>query len=110
MAASTSPTSATGSIYHANANATALTPFITLPDGVRGNGLTITPDGQTLFVAGMGRDVGGVFSVNLLTRAISRLSVAEGIEIAADGLYLHEGDGRGAAMGRGVPRLSLRCR
>jgi hypothetical protein len=81
--------SATGVIYRADADAETLAPFLTLPDGARGNGIALAPDGTELYVADMR---GGALRIDLATRATVRLGAVEGIEIGADGLYLHDGD------------------
>ncbi|GAM98154.1 hypothetical protein U91I_01785 [alpha proteobacterium U9-1i] len=78
-----------GIVYRVGPNGAALEPFLTLPEDGRGNGVALSDDNRTLYVADAR---GGVFRIDIATRQATRVALPEGVRIGADGLYLYEGD------------------
>lgn len=78
-----------GIIYRVGPDGAALEPFLTLPDDGRGNGVALSDDERTLYVANAR---GGAFHIDIATRVATAIALPEGVRIGADGLYLYEGD------------------
>lgn len=78
-----------GIIYRVAPDGAALEPFLTLPDDGRGNGVALSEDERTLYIANAR---GGAFHIDIATRVATAITLPEGVRIGADGLYLYEGD------------------
>jgi sugar lactone lactonase YvrE len=78
-----------GIVYRVGPNGAALEPFLTLPDEGRGNGVALSEDERTLYVANAR---GGAFHIDIATRRATAIGLPEGVRIGADGLYLYDGD------------------
>ena len=78
-----------GIVYRVGPEGAALEPFLTLPDDGRGNGVALSDDERTLYVANAR---GGAFHIDIATRAATAIALPEGVRVGADGLYLYGGD------------------
>jgi hypothetical protein len=76
-------------VYRIGAGSERLEPFARSPLLLAAQGLALTPDERTLYVADYSR---GLLRVDLRTRAVSEMATSDGVlALGIDGLYLHRG-------------------
>jgi sugar lactone lactonase YvrE len=76
-------------IFRVRAGGDSLEPFITSPLLLSAQGLALTPDERTLYVADYAR---GILRVDLRRRVVSQVEAVEDVlALGIDGLYLHGG-------------------
>jgi sugar lactone lactonase YvrE len=76
-------------LYRIAAGSDSLEPFIRSPLLLSGQGLALTPDERTLYVADYSR---GLLRVDLVTRGVTLMETADSVlALGVDGLYYHRG-------------------
>ena len=76
-------------VYRIAAGSDSLEPFIRSPLLLSGQGLALTPDERTLYVADYSR---GLLRVDLATRGVTLMKAADSVlALGVDGLYYHRG-------------------